>query len=119
MSLPHVDRSKLFAFERLEKAPNIDAARIAEAIEMTRFPVPQDAKGASERLEPNLAGCRFHRAAWRSAGARKANALYCEFEEIGMNRALTNDGAGPAGGTSRFRFKPETTGFLKPREHRA
>src|SRR3954467_4015616 len=28
----HVDRSKIFAFERLEKAPNIDAARIAAAI---------------------------------------------------------------------------------------
>ena len=33
----HVDRSKLFAFERLEKAPNIDAARVAAAIEMTRL----------------------------------------------------------------------------------
>src|SRR4030081_219932 len=38
----HVDRSKLFALERLEKNPNIDAARVAEAIEMTRFPVPED-----------------------------------------------------------------------------
>src|SRR3977135_1499978 len=38
----HVDRSKIFAFERLEKVPNLDAARVAEAIEMTRFPVPQD-----------------------------------------------------------------------------
>jgi len=64
----HVDRSKLFAFERLEKVPNIDAARIAAAIEMTRFPIPQDRKGASESLEPKTgAGCRFHRTAWRSA----------------------------------------------------
>src|ERR1700754_2928302 len=34
----HVDRSKIFAFERLENTPNIDVARVAEAIEMTRFP---------------------------------------------------------------------------------
>jgi hypothetical protein len=50
----HVDRSKLFALERLAKTPNIDAARIAEAIEMTRFPVPPNPKRASERLEPKL-----------------------------------------------------------------
>src|SRR6202795_2807620 len=43
----HVDRSKIFAFERLEKVPNIDAARVAEAIEMTRFPVPRDRQRAS------------------------------------------------------------------------
>jgi hypothetical protein len=49
----HVDRSKLFALERLEKVPNIDAARIAAAIEMTRFPVPNDRKAGSESLEPN------------------------------------------------------------------
>jgi len=34
----HVDRSKLFAFERLGNSPAIDASRIATAIEMTRFP---------------------------------------------------------------------------------
>src|SRR3982074_2648190 len=49
----HVDRSKIFAFERLEKVPNMDAARVAEAIEMTRFPVPQDPQRASG-LEPKL-----------------------------------------------------------------
>src|SRR6201988_1883138 len=34
----HVDRSKLFAAERLAKSPNFDVSRIAAAIEMTRFP---------------------------------------------------------------------------------
>src|SRR5712675_3029503 len=35
----HVDRSKLFAYERHRNSPDIDASRIAAAIEMTRFPV--------------------------------------------------------------------------------
>src|SRR3979409_1923284 len=50
----HVDRSKLFAFERLKKVANMDAARIAAAIEMTRFPIPKDRKAADESLEPRL-----------------------------------------------------------------
>src|SRR5712675_2267126 len=50
----HVDRSKLFAFERLEKVANMDAARIAAAIEMTRFPIPKARGGPSESLEPRL-----------------------------------------------------------------
>ena len=49
----HVDRSKLFAFERLEKVPNIDAARIADAIEMTRFPVPKDRSGQAKASSRN------------------------------------------------------------------
>ena len=50
----HVDRSKLFAFERLEKVEGVDVARIAAAIEMTRFPVPKDRGEKSESLEPKL-----------------------------------------------------------------
>jgi hypothetical protein len=34
----HVDRSKLFVFERLDTAEEVDASRIACAIEYTRFP---------------------------------------------------------------------------------
>jgi len=34
----HVDRSKIFVFERLAKPPAIDAKRVANAIEATRFP---------------------------------------------------------------------------------
>ena len=84
----HVDRSKIFAFERLEKAPNIDAARVVEAIEMTRFPVPQDRKGASG-LEPKLVqAADFIGQLGDPLYSRKANALYYEFEEIGTNRQL-------------------------------
>ena len=35
----HVDRSKMFAFERLGSSPVLDAARVAQAIELTRFAV--------------------------------------------------------------------------------
>jgi hypothetical protein len=84
----HVDRSKIFALERLEKAPNIDAARVAEAIEMTRFPVPQDRQRASG-LEPKLVqAADLIGQLGDPLYSRKANALYCEFEEIGMNRQL-------------------------------
>lgn len=84
----HVDRSKLFAFERLERSPNIDAARVAEAIEMTQFPVPQGPDRACG-LEPKLAqAADFIGQLGDPLYSRKANALYCEFEEIGMNRQL-------------------------------
>jgi hypothetical protein len=85
----HVDRSKIFAFERLEKVPNIDAARIAAAIEMTRFPIPKDRKAASDSLEPKLVqAADFIGQLGDPLYSRKANALYYEFEEIGTNRQL-------------------------------
>src|ERR1700674_1493038 len=49
----HVDPSKIFVSERVEKSPILDAARIAAAIEMTRFPVPEDREEAAG-LEPKL-----------------------------------------------------------------
>jgi hypothetical protein len=85
----HVDRSKLFAFERLEKTPNIDAARIAAAIEMTRFPIPNDRNAASAKLEPKLVqAADLIGQLGDPLYARKANALFYEFEETGTNRQL-------------------------------
>ncbi len=84
----HVDRSKLFAFERLGNSPTIDAARVAAAIEMTRFPSPPG-RSASESLEPKLVqAADLIGQLGDPMYSRKANALYCEFEEIGMNRQL-------------------------------
>jgi hypothetical protein len=84
----HVDRSKIFALERLEKTPNIDAARVAAAIEMTRFPVPKNLK-PGESLEPKLVqAADFIGQLGDPLYSRKANALYYEFEEIGTNRQL-------------------------------
>src|SRR5579863_1647454 len=87
----HVDRSKLFAIDRLAKMEFIDAVRVARAIEYTRFPSStepdeQDGEEGSLVRAADLIG---------QLGdphyLRKANALYYEFEEIGMNRQLGYD----------------------------
>ena len=84
----HVDRSKLFAFERLANSPTIDACRVAAAIEMTRFPA-QDRAGADHCIEPKLVqAADLIGQLGDPMYPRKANALYTEFEEIGMNRQL-------------------------------
>jgi hypothetical protein len=84
----HVERSKLFVFERLEKSTNVDPARVAAAIEMTRFPVPEDREEASD-LEPRLVqAADLIGQLGDPLYSRKANALYWEFEEIGTNRQL-------------------------------
>jgi len=83
-----VDRSKLFVMDRFAKIELLDATRIANAIEFTRFPTTHGADdGAGEEgllvRAANLIG---------QLGdphyLRKANALYCEFEEVGMNKQL-------------------------------
>ncbi|MBR1155302.1 HD domain-containing protein [Bradyrhizobium sp. JYMT SZCCT0428] len=84
----HVDRSKLFAFERLGNSPTIDAARIAEAIECTRFP-PRPDRSSADDAEPRLVqAADLIGQLGDPMYSRKANALYSEFEEIGMNRQL-------------------------------
>jgi hypothetical protein len=84
----HVDRSKLFAFERLANSPTIDASRVAAAIEMTRFPA-QDRAGADHCIEPKLVqAADLIGQLGDPMYPRKANALYTEFEETGMNRQL-------------------------------
>jgi hypothetical protein len=85
----HVDRSKLFVMERLEKSPTIDAARVAQAIEFTRFPVPVTRVSTSSDQEPRLVqAADLIGQLGDPLYPRKANALYCEFEEIGTNRQL-------------------------------
>jgi hypothetical protein len=84
----HVDRSKIYAMDRLATMEPLDAARIAQAIEFTRFPsavVPEDKdseEGSLVRaadLIGQLGDPHY---------LRKANALYYEFEEVGMNKQL-------------------------------
>ncbi len=80
----HVDRSKLFVMDRIAKIKSLDATRIANAIEATRFPAAGDASedGVLVRaadLIGQLGDPHY---------LRKANALYCEFEEVGMNKQL-------------------------------
>ena len=80
----HVTRSKMFVYERLGKSPTLDADRLARAIEATRFP-----PGSVDDLEPTLVqAADLIGQLGDPLYARKANALYYEFEEIGMNRQL-------------------------------
>jgi len=87
----HVERSKLFAVDQLGQMDLIDAARVARAIEHTRFP------SAAEPDEPDGEEGSLVRAADLIGQLgdphylRKANALYYEFEEVGMNRQLGYD----------------------------
>jgi hypothetical protein len=84
----HVDRSKLFVMDRIAKIEQLDAERIARAIEFTRFPTIDD--GSEDDNEEGM----LVRAADLIGQLgdphylRKANALYYEFEEIGMNKQL-------------------------------
>jgi hypothetical protein len=82
----HVDRSKLYVMNRIEGLPPLDKQRIADAIEGTRFPpaaghecgeeagIVRAADLIGQLGDPNY--------------LRKANALYHEFEEVGINRQL-------------------------------
>jgi hypothetical protein len=96
----HVDRSKLFAMDRVLTMGRLDPNRIANAIEFTRF--PSEAESDAENIEEGL----LLRAADLIGQLgdphylRKANALYHEFEEVGMNRQLGY--ASPADLTDKY-----------------
>jgi hypothetical protein len=84
-----VNRSKIFVFERLGKSPTIDAERVVRAIEATRFPPASDRIDSRQELEPRLVqAADLIGQLGDPLYARKANALYYEFEEMGMNRQL-------------------------------
>jgi hypothetical protein len=85
----HVDRSKLFAKERLEHSPTIDAERVARAIEFTRFPACADREDNPEDFEPRLVqAADLIGQLGDPLYLKKANALFYEFEENGFNRQL-------------------------------
>lgn len=85
----HVDRSKMFAIERLGSSPLVDATRVADAIELTRFPARIDQTAETVGLEPKLVqAADLIGQLGDPMYSRKANALYYEFEEIGINRQL-------------------------------
>jgi hypothetical protein len=85
----HVDRSKIFVRERFTFNPAIEPDRLARNIELTRFPVPDDGDHAETDTE-----AAFVRAAdligqlGDPLYPRKLNALFHEFEEIGVNKLL-------------------------------
>jgi hypothetical protein len=82
----HVDRSKLYVMNRFIGMEPLDQRRIALAIEGTRFPPLQGQSFDEEQsivraadLIGQLGDPNY---------IRKANALYHEFEEVGINRQL-------------------------------
>jgi hypothetical protein len=85
----HVDRSKLYVMERLANSIPLDRERIAEAIEGTRFP-PVNGRDCSEEASI-VRAADFIGQLGDPNYIRKANALYYEFEEVGINRQLGYD----------------------------
>src|SRR5436305_1359419 len=89
----HVERSMLFVLDRVAAVDELDGARIARAIGFTRFPY---SSSTDEKEEVDEEG-ELLRAADLIGQLgdphylRKANALYCEFEEIGLNKQLGYD----------------------------
>ncbi len=85
----HVDRSKLFVLERLDAVEELDAARIARAIEYTRF--PYTASSNDDLIEEEgllLRAADLIGQLGDPHFMRKSNALFYEFDEIGLNKTL-------------------------------
>ena len=85
----HIERGKIFVRHRCRMIRQLDPERIARAIELTRFPIPEGADYADTASEPALV-----RAAdligqlGDPSHSRKLNALYWEFVEIGIAAQL-------------------------------
>jgi len=84
----HVDRSKLYVMRRMEGTP-FNSQRISDAIEGTRFPPRLDQSCGEEASIVRAAD--FIGQLGDPNYIRKANALYHEFEEVGVNRQLGYD----------------------------
>jgi hypothetical protein len=82
----HVDRSKLYVMQRINGNMPLDKQRIADAIEGTRFPSREGQEFDEEASIVRAAD--FIGQLGDPNYIRKANALYHEFEEVGMNRQL-------------------------------
>lgn len=85
----HVDRSKLYVMRRIEGIAPLNKQRIIDAIEGTRFPPRADQQWDEEASIVRAAD--FIGQLGDPNYIRKANALYHEFEEVGINRQLGYD----------------------------
>ncbi len=85
----HVDRGKLFVRERFADTPSLDVERLAAAIELTRFPVPED--GDHDETDTEAGLVRAADLIGQLADPyqlRKTTALFCEFRETGTAEKL-------------------------------
>jgi hypothetical protein len=85
----HVDRAKIYVRRRLEGFEAFDKDRIVSAIEGTRFPAREGQEYDAEASL--LRAADFIGQLGDPNYIRKANALYYEFEEVGVNRQLGYD----------------------------
>jgi hypothetical protein len=82
----HVDRSKIFIRERFDCSPHIDVERLTRAVEFTRFPTSQPSGDIPEEREGRLVqAADLIGQLGDPLYPKKANALFYEFEEIGLN----------------------------------
>jgi hypothetical protein len=84
----HVDRSKMFVMDRISQMEPLRADRIARAIEYTRFPASHEPDDPPSEEGLLLRAADLIGQLGDPHYLRKANALYLEFEEIGLNRQL-------------------------------
>jgi hypothetical protein len=84
----HVDRSKLFVMERIGQSRILDPARICRAIEYTRYVTPHESDDKDFEEGALLRAADMIGQLGDPHYLRKTNALYCEFDEVGMNAQL-------------------------------
>jgi hypothetical protein len=87
----HVDRSKLFVMDHIATSSVLDATRIARAIEFTRFPAAAHVDDAEDEEGSLLRAADLIGQLGDPHYLRKANALYSEFDEVGMNKQFGYD----------------------------
>ena len=84
----HVDRSKLFVMDRVAKIKLLDATRIANAIECHALSATHGADDSDSEDGMLVRAADLIGQLGDPHYLRKANALYYEFEEVGMNKQL-------------------------------
>jgi hypothetical protein len=85
----HVDRGKIFVQENFSDSDAIDIRAVMQNIELTRFPVPDDAEHSCTSNYPGLV--RAADLIGQLSDPRylqKMPALFYEFEEVGTNKNL-------------------------------
>jgi hypothetical protein len=80
----HVDRSKLFVMQCIKPVEEIDEQRIAGVVEYTRFPPTQPKE--YDEVSMLVRAADFIGQLGDPNYLSKANALYYEFDEVGLNR---------------------------------
>lgn len=85
----HVDRGKIFVMDRFKDVELLDGNIVAEYIEYTRFPVPDDGEHEDTRGYPGMVRAADLIGQMADPDyVRKSAALYVEFQETGMNEQM-------------------------------